>query len=101
MLASGPTQNLVAAGASQATAAPIISPAVVLTTAAAAGVVLPSAGGAGETVVFNNSGNAQNIYPFGTQTINALSGGTAISLATGKVMNFMPTGTGWIAQLGA
>jgi hypothetical protein len=101
MLATGPAQSLVAAGSSQATSPQIIGAACILATGAAAGAILPSAGGASETVILNNSGNAQNIYPALGQTINALTANTAISLATGKVMSFMPTGTGWIAQLGA
>lgn len=100
-LATGPAATITAAGANQAAATPITSSAVILGTGAAAGVVLPPAGGQGEIYVYNNSGNAQNIYPATGQTINVLSPNTAISLATAKVMSLVPIGSGWIAQLGA
>ena len=101
LLASGPITALTPAGASQGTAAQIASPAVILGTAAAAGVVLPPAAQGGEVTVYNNSGNAQNIYPATGETINALTANTAISLATGKAMNFTAGDKGWISLLSA
>jgi hypothetical protein len=64
-------------------------------------VILPPSVGQGITVVYNNSGNAQNIYPAVGDAINALTANTAISLATAKAMAFFPGDKGWISILSA
>ena len=101
MLDTGPIVTVTPAGASQGTAAALPSGGNILGTAAAAGVILPSSGGQGITVVYNNSGNAQNIYPAVGDSINALTANTAISLATAKSMVFFPGDKGWISVLSA
>jgi hypothetical protein len=101
MLDTGPIVSVTPAGASQGTAAVLPGGGNILATAAAAGVVLPPSVGQGITTVFNNSGNAQNVYPAVGETINALTANTAISLASAKAMVFLPGDKGWLAVLSA
>lgn len=98
MVATGPITTIVPAGASQGTATLINSASCILGTAAAAGVILPPCVGQPEITLYNNSGNAQNVYPSVGQTINALTANTAISLASATAMQFVPGDTGWLAR---
>ena len=101
-LATGPITTITPAGASQAAATQINSPSVILGTASAAGVVLPPSNGAPETTIFNNSGNAQNVYPAPGETINALTANTAISVPSAKAASFEPSGhKSWFANISA
>jgi|SRR6267154_1716738 len=76
------SQQLTPAGAAQGTATVINAALVELLTAATAGVLLPISYPGAEVLILNNSGNAQNIYPNGTDQINAGGASTPISLAS-------------------
>ena len=101
MLATGPINSITPAGASQGTATAVNAPSVILATAGAAGILMPPSNGQTEVWIYNNSGNAQNIYPAVGETINALTANTAISLATGKAANLRPGDKGWLYSLSA
>lgn len=80
-------QTLVPAGATQAAASAINAASVELLAAAAAGVRLPASFPGAEVTILNNSGNAQNIYPNGTDQVqNAATtyagASTAVSLVS-------------------
>src|SRR5882724_520183 len=76
------SQQLLPLGGTQAAAAPVNASQVELITSAAAGVVLPLSYVGAEITIFNNSGNAQSIYPAGTEQIQAAGASTAVSLAS-------------------
>lgn len=80
-------QTLTPAGATQAAAAQINASHVELLTAGAAGVVLPVSYPGAVVCILNNSGNAQNVYPAGTDQVqNAATtyagASTAVSLVS-------------------
>jgi hypothetical protein len=102
MLGTGPATGATPAGASQGTATQLTSPTTTLGTASAAGVILPSAAGQPTYVVYNNSGNAQNVYPAVGETINALTANTAVSVPSAKAASFEPSGhKSWFANISA
>ena len=102
MLGTTPAPTVTAAGASQQAATQLTPGASILGPAAAAGVVLPPAGGQPDCVVYNNSGNTQNIYPANGETINSLTANTPVTLITGKSGTFMPAGhKAWIYSVSA
>ena len=93
------------AGGGQSSATPL--PAMInrVTTVASAGdsVLLPaSAPGMELTVVNATATNAMNVFPNGTDAINALSASTAFSVAAGKTATFYCTNAGqWHSILSA
>jgi hypothetical protein len=100
-MATGPIMTVTPAGASQTTAALLTTPSSILGTAAAAGVLLPPSSGQPEMRVYNNSGNAQNVYPAVGETINALTANTAVSVTAAKAATFVPGDKGWLFVPGA
>ena len=102
MLGTNPAATIVPAGSTQQTATQLTPGCSLLGTAAAGGVILPSAAGQPDCTVYNNSGNAQNVYPASGETINSLAANTAFSVASGKTGNFIPSGhKSWICVLSA
>lgn len=107
ILFSNPTQYLITtgitahSGGGQTLAVPLTTEYNVVATVAGGGdsVLLPaiSSGFLGEKItVRNNGANACNVFPFGTQSINALGASTAFSLATATTVAFIAdTGTHW------
>lgn len=100
-IGSGPLTTITPAGTTQGTATSITSSQTILGTAAAAGAILPTATGAPVHAVYNNSGNAQNVYPASGETINSSAANVAFSVANGKSAIFIPSGMSWIANLSA
>lgn len=100
--ASGLTAH---AGASATNATPITAAVSQFTTVASSGdsAVLPtSMAGLNRIVINAAASNAMNVYPAGTDTINALSGGTAFSLAANKTALFVcPIAGKWYSILTA
>jgi len=101
MLATGPILTITPAGSSQATATLITSPSSILGTAATGGVMLPPSVGQPPNSIYNNSGNAQNVYPAVGEGINSLTNNTAVSIPTGKTGNFTPGHKGWLFSVSA
>lgn len=92
-------------GGGQGSATPLVAMINRITTVAAAGdsVVLPtSAPGLMVMVVNATATNAANVFPLGTDAINALGASAAFSLAAGKTAEFYCTNTGqWHSILSA
>ena len=93
------------AGGGQASAVPLTAMMNRITTVATAGdsVVLPASyPGLNLTVINAAAVNACNVFPAGTDAINALGASTAFSLAAGKTAEFYCTNTGqWHSILSA
>ena len=74
--------GITAAGSNQGTAT-VLTPAMaynVTTTAASTGVLLPVSVPGAEITLMNNGANTLNVYPNGTDKINALSAGAAFTV---------------------
>lgn len=85
------------AGGGQASATPLVAMINRVTTVASSGdsVALPaSATGMELTVVNATATNPMNVFPNGTDAINALAASTAFSVAAGKTATFYCTNTG-------
>ena len=93
-----PANGLTATGTNQATAFILKSSISLFSTVpSGTGCLLPSSEAKPLYSVRNNGANALIVYPSGTETINLAA---SISLPAGKSGLFMPTGVGWMANIG-
>lgn len=94
---------LTANNTTKATGTAIAAAVNFFTTVASTGAaVLPPAGASPPIAIYNGGSNALLVFANGTtETINALSAGDSFSVTNGKGAVFMPSGTRWVAVLGA
>lgn len=86
-----PVDNITAAGNNQATATvlPLATAYNITTMPASSGVKLPPSWTGAEIAVNNNTATATGlVYPFGTETINALGAGAGLVIAANFVTVF-------------
>lgn len=99
-IGQGPPVSVVPAGSTQAGATAFSSSYVTLTTASAAGVMLPPASGAAMTIIYNNSGNTQTLYP-NVNTADTVNATTSVNLTSAKVALAVPSKGAWLVLQGA
>lgn len=92
-----------AAGTTQATATALTGDIVVVSTVAAgAGVVLAAAAAGKSQMLVNKGANAVLVYPAGTDAIDALAAGVAISVPAGSWIEFTSAVAGqWYSSFNA
>ena len=104
-ISGGVSDNLIAAGNSQATALPLYGDTNVVTTApASSGVLLPTNMHSGDEVQVANLGaNSLSVYPPVGGAINTGAANAAFAVGAGKVAVFTARtgGLNWIANLSA
>jgi hypothetical protein len=98
--ATAPTQTGLTAhaGGAQTGATPLIAGVNTFTTVASAGdsAILPAIVSGQTVTVVNTTGTSMNVFPFGTDTINALSASTALAVAGGATTIFIgASATNW------
>ncbi len=95
-------QTVAGAGTNQATATVLAGNFTIVSTApSGTGVLLRSAGGRGDQVIYNGGANTLKVYGNGTDTINGIAGSTGVSVLTLKSAVFKSAGTGSISIISA